>query len=679
MLDGIAGSEQQIRRYVEEQLGPGAEVDNTGSITKTFGAGGPHILIAAGLDEPGFVISAITEQGYLRLKRLAEPSPHYEFERLWQARHVSVQTYQGTRIPGVVAAPSVHLDDGRGYSSSRGNKDLYVDIGASSQEEARAAGIEILDPVTLNKKLIRLSGGQRLSTPWISSRAGAATLLSLAEAFENSSPNSTVTLAFVTQQYYYNAGLLRVMERIRADRVIWLAATGKQESQIAPASGWSSGLSDELRELSGRLGLGFQNASSSSISFDPFRTKAPWRDANNAAVVSVGVERAGTPVETVALSEMAAVARLLATFCGIEWQAPQSASTPDSSADMPLPDAAPPGAAGDSLLSLIESLVGLPGVSGAEKPVRDWIQKQVPDVAAARARTDEAGNLIIRLGKDEPPAAVFIAHLDEIGFKVKEIGHDGLLTVEPLGGLNASLFEWRPAILHTAQGQREALMTRSQNLDLGVSSSDEAKQLGVAAGDTVTVAKTFRRLLGSRITGRALDDRAGCAVLLRALCSVAADVPKINEGRAVWVVFSVEEEIGLVGAEKMAEAAAARRVYPIDSFVSSDSPLEDPASAYSTLGDGFVIRAIDSSGISNRAEVERVAALARSRAIPVQYGVTSGGNDGSRFVPYGSISVPLSWPLRYSHTAAEVSDLRDIEALTEIVTALMREELAGRP
>ena len=679
ILDGIPGSEEQVRRYVEEQLGPGTETDNTGSITKTFGSGGSHILIAAGLDEPGLVVSAITAEGYLRLKRLAEPSPHYEFERLLQAQHVSVYTHQGSRVPGVVAAPSVHLDDERGYSSSRGNKDLYVDIGASSGDEARAAGIEILDPVTLNKELIQLAGGRRLSSPWISSRAGAAALLSLAEAFKDSSPGSTVTLAFVTQQYYYNAGLLRVMERIRAERVIWLAATGKQESQIAPASGWSSGLSDELRELSGRLGLDFQHASSSSISFDPFRKKAPWPDAKNAAVVSVGVERAGTPVETVAVAEMEAVVRLLATFCGIEWQAAQSGSTSDAAAGAPTPNTPMPDAAGDSLLSLIEKLAGLPGVSGAEQPVRDWIQTQVPAAVAARARTDEAGNLIIRLGRDEPPQAIFIAHLDEIGFKVKEIGQDGLLTVEPLGGLNAGLFEWRPAILHMARGRREALMTRSQNLDIGATSGDEAEQLGAAAGDTVTVAKTFRRLLGARVTGRALDDRAGCAVLLRALRAVAADIPKINAGLPVWVVFSVEEEIGLVGAEKIAPAAAPRRVYPIDSFVTSDSPLEDQASAYSPLGEGFVIRAIDSSGISNRAEVERVAALARSQDIPVQYGVTSGGNDGSRFVTYGSVNVPLSWPLRYSHTAAEVSDTRDLEALAMIVTALMREELTVRP
>lgn len=658
---------------MESQLGPGTETDNTGSITKTFGSGGPHILVAAGLDEPGFVVSAITDSGYLRLKRLAEPAPHYEFERLFQAQHVSIHTHQGRRLPGVIAAPSVHLDDERGYSPSRGDKDLYLDIGASSRAEARAAGAEVLDPVTLNKSLIRFPAGRRLSAPWISSRAGAAALLRLAEAFENSPPSSTVTLAFVTQQYYYNAGLLRVLARVPADSVIWLAAAGKQRSQIAPPSGWSSDLHEELRKLSGRLDLDFQHASSSSISFDPFRKNDPWPDPKSAAVVSLGVEHAGTPVETVALSRVEAVVSLLAGFCGIEWKAQPADVTPDSVASEPIP------ATDDgTLVALIENLVGLPGVSGAEQPIRDWMQQRLPSSVAARARTDEAGNLIMRLGREGTPKAVFIAHLDEIGFKVSNISNDGLLTAESLGGLNVSLFEWRPTVIHTAQGRRKALMTRSQNVDAGVASREEVKKLGVAAGDTVTVPKTFRRLLGSRITARALDDRAGCAVLLRALHSIDANAKGLKTGRPVWVVFSVEEEIGLVGAEALAQAKPPRRVYPIDSFVTSDSPLEDPTIAHAPLGGGFVIRALDSSGISNRAAVERVAALARSKGIPVQYGVTSGGNDGSRFVPYGSVNVPLSWPLRYSHTAAEVSDLRDIEALEKIVTALLREELTGR-
>ena len=672
-LNGAAGYEDQVRRYIESQLGRGAEVDNTGSITKTFGRGLPRTLIAAGLDEPGFVISAITDDGYLRLKRLAEPAPHYQFESLFQAQHVTVQTRAGKKLAGVMAAPSVHLDDERGHSSSRTDKDLYVDFGASTAAEVRSAGVEVLDPVTLDKKLIRFAGGRRLSAPWIASRAGAASLLRLAERLSDDPPNATVTLAFVTQQFYYNAGLLRVLQQNTADRVIWLAPGGKSRSQIAPATGWSSDLQDELWRLASEHDLDFQKASSFPKSFGPFRTEEPWPDPEQAAIVSVGVEHSGTPIETIHLAEVEKTARLLAASVGITWTKKEYEPIRRGKTQGHRP------AGGDSLSSLIRQLTGLSGVSGAESAVRDWIRQSLPDWAKRQSRTDNHGNLIVPLGTGRPPAAIFIAHMDEIGFKVKGIGPDGVLSVESLGGLNASLFERRPVIVHTAQGPLDAYMTMRGEVDVGIRSADEAESHGITAGDTITVPKHWSQLLGQRFAASALDDRVGCGILLRALQSLSdAEVRKLDKARPTWIVFSGKEEIGLVGAEALAKENSPQHVYPVDSFVTSDSPIENQALAHAPLGRGFVIRALDTSGISNRAEVERVASLARSHGIPVQYGVTSGGNDGSRFIPYGAVNIPLSWPLRYSHTGGEVSDLQDIEALGKIVDLLLREELFGR-
>jgi putative aminopeptidase FrvX len=115
----------------------------------------------------------------------------------------------------------------------------------------------------------------------------------------------------------------------------------------------------------------------------------------------------------------------------------------------------------------------------------------------------------------------------------------------------------------------------------------------------------------------------------------------------------------------------------VDSFVTSDSPLEEKRLADARLGEGFVLRAMDSSGITPRAAVERVVELARSHGIPYQLGVTAGGNDGSTFVPYGAVNVPLSFPLRYAHSPGEVADLRDAEALRSIVAVLLEAELAA--
>jgi putative aminopeptidase FrvX len=149
-----------------------------------------------------------------------------------------------------------------------------------------------------------------------------------------------------------------------------------------------------------------------------------------------------------------------------------------------------------------------------------------------------------------------------------------------------------------------------------------------------------------------------------------------NPGAPVWLVFSVEEETGLRGARFIAERAGARYVYAVDSFVTSDSPVEDESKADARLGAGFVVRAVDSSGITPRPAVERIMKLAESRRVPAQRGVTAGGNDGSVFVPWGAVNIPLSFALRYAHSPAEVADLVDIEALRDIVAALLAAEPA---
>jgi putative aminopeptidase FrvX len=65
-------------------------------------------------------------------------------------------------------------------------------------------------------------------------------------------------------------------------------------------------------------------------------------------------------------------------------------------------------------------------------------------------------------------------------------------------------------------------------------------------------------------------------------------------------------------------------------------------------------------------------AVARRAGIPVQVGTTNGGNDGSTFTRYGAIDIPIAWPLRYSHSPAELIDLGDVHALARLVAALAR-------
>ena len=110
--------------------------------------------------------------------------------------------------------------------------------------------------------------------------------------------------------------------------------------------------------------------------------------------------------------------------------------------------------------------------------------------------------------------------------------------------------------------------------------------------------------------------------------------------------------------------------YAIDTFVSSDTPFEPHRFADTPIGMGAVARMLDNSSVTPPEEFDRVIRIARKRGIPLQWGTTNGGNDGSEFVRFGVVDVPIGWPLRYSHSPAETIDLRDIVSLANLVHAL---------
>jgi len=325
---------------------------------------------------------------------------------------------------------------------------------------------------------------------------------------------------------------------------------------------------------------------------------------------------------------------------------------------------------------ILAELVERYGVSGAERPVRDAVRGWLP--AWARAETDSAGNLWVRAGRGDP-LVVFVAHLDEIGFQVSTIRDDGTLAIAPRGGFFTSLFEARPALVHTAGGTVPGVFTPRDSapgprsspgfrVDVGVTSRAAAESLGIKPGDAVTGVKRYRRLAGTRVTGRSLDDRVGCTALLLALRHL--DPARLRH--EVIFLFSVREEIGLEGARAAADQLGLRpaRVHAVDTFVSAETPVDPQAYAVAPLGRGAIARALDHSSVTPPALVDSVAALARARGIPFQRGTTSGGNDGSVFAAYGVPDVPLGWPLRYAHSPVELADLRDVVALADLVQAV---------
>jgi putative aminopeptidase FrvX len=290
-----------------------------------------------------------------------------------------------------------------------------------------------------------------------------------------------------------------------------------------------------------------------------------------------------------------------------------------------------------------------------------------------------------------------VAHMDEIGFSVKSIAADGRLVVETLGGMDLSFYQGHPVLVHSSGGPfpgntdwpgvmelpagwdeqnfkwSGATADQALRIDIGVHTAKEVADLGIEVGDSVTIPKKYRPLIGTRANGRSFDDRVGDTALISAVWALGGPL----KDRDVTFVWSTGEELGLIGAGKLATRLAAEGhtpdyVFAIDTFVSTDSPLESKRFGDAQIGKGFAVRAVDQSNIAPPELVEKVIKLARANQIPVQFGVTAGGNDGSTFTPFGAVDIPLGWPLRYSHSPAEVVDTRDVDALGKIVAAIAR-------
>jgi putative aminopeptidase FrvX len=324
--------------------------------------------------------------------------------------------------------------------------------------------------------------------------------------------------------------------------------------------------------------------------------------------------------------------------------------------------------------------------------MREAIKEALPTWARDSVTTDSAGNLVLAMGPDRD-TVVFVAHMDEVGFEVSHIAKDGTVSLRTRGGFFSSLWEGQTALLHrdddkvpardarscgaaregplrgvfvprdSAAHKQPTLLTAWFGLD-----SAALLKAGVKVGNSVTSYKCSARLAATRFTARSIDDRAGDAALLLALESIERG--KLEQ--KVIFAWSVREEAGLEGAKALAHefGPSVERVYAIDTFVSSDSPLENTRFADAKIGEGAVSRALDNSSVTPPDDVDRLTKLARVKGIPLQVGTTNGGNDGSELARYGAIDVAIGWPLRYSHSPAEVIDVRDVRSLSRIIAAL---------
>lgn len=304
------------------------------------------------------------------------------------------------------------------------------------------------------------------------------------------------------------------------------------------------------------------------------------------------------------------------------------------------------------------------GPSGHEDKVREIIRGEL-DGAVDEIREDALGNLIAvkKVKRGTPKARIMVAaHMDEIGVIVTYIDEKGFLRFSNVGGISPFTLIGERVIFsngvignfwHEPLEDMSELKLEKMYIDIGAGDRKKAMEM-VRVGD---VAGFHRSLewVGERGIGKAMDDRAGCAVVVEA-AKRAEELP--NE---VYFVFTSQEEVGLRGSRTSAYGLDPDIGIAVDVTATGDTP-EAKAMAVK-LGGGTAIKVRDASVISHPRVRESLIEIAEARGIPYQLEVLErGGTDAGGIhltregIPSGAVSVPC----RYIHSPSEMIDYADM-------------------
>ncbi|MDE6036499.1 MAG: M42 family metallopeptidase [Ruminococcus sp.] len=319
---------------------------------------------------------------------------------------------------------------------------------------------------------------------------------------------------------------------------------------------------------------------------------------------------------------------------------------------------------------LLKELCLINSISGDEKNVREVIIGKIKDFC--EYTVDPLGNLIcFRKGRKNTDKKLMIcAHMDEVGFIVTGINPDGTLAFDTVGGIDSVVTIGRPvtvgknnlngvvgstAVHNLSKEKREkAPDVKSLYIDIGAENKEDAEKY-VDPGDCVYFVSEFTES-GNHIKSKAIDDRAGCAMMIRMI----QEQPEYD----TWFVFNTQEEIGLRGSRVSAFSIQPDFAIVIEATTASDIDGVSGNKKVCSLGEGGVVSFMDRSTVYDRELYNLAFETARMNNIPCQTKtMIAGGNDAGaiHITGKGIRTIAVSVPCRYLHSASCVINPADFE------------------
>ena len=356
----------------------------------------------------------------------------------------------------------------------------------------------------------------------------------------------------------------------------------------------------------------------------------------------------------------------------------------------------------DNTLDMLQDLTELDGVPGFEDQVREFIRERLEGVV--EFEMDNLGSIICKkAGEADSPRLMIPAHMDEIGFMVKDITDEGFLRFAPLGGwLDQTLLGHvvtvhtrtgavrgvigsKPPHLMPAEERKKIIKRKTMFIDVGARDKEHAQdEMGVRIGDPVVPRQSFERIGdGEFLLAKAWDDRVGCAIMIDVLRRLA----DTSHPNTVFGVGTTQEEVGTRGAETAVDVVNPDFCIVLDVGLATDMPGIE-GKAKTSMGEGPIIYMMDAGAISDRRFNEMVISLAEERDIPYQLSLMEGGATDARVIHVHSRGVPsvsVGIPARYIHSHAGLIHADDYDATVQLVLETAKslsteraEEMMGR-
>ena len=333
------------------------------------------------------------------------------------------------------------------------------------------------------------------------------------------------------------------------------------------------------------------------------------------------------------------------------------------------------------LFDILSKISDIPGISGNEEQVRYEILRQIEGHCIYRV--DPLGNILaFKKGKQEPRhKLLFSAHMDEVGLIVTYVEESGLLRFDTVGGINRRTMAGRavrvgdkrlPGVigmravhLRTVAEKDKTPAVKDLTIDIGATSREQALEQ-VSPGDwAVFHAAAFAPFGEGLLRGRALDDRAGCALLI--------DLIRSELPFDLHFTFTVQEETGVTGAKTAAAQIAPDIAIAVETTTACDIPDTPPHQVVCSLGKGPVLSFMDKGTIYDTGLYRQAIALAAERKIACQSkeGVY-GGNESRALQTAGNGArvMAVSLPCRYLHTPSCVLSRFDLTETARLLHAL---------